>query len=168
MKLTGFITAASLAIFAPFAASAATVTDSDYTDMIDTDGATDLSLGPLFTFQEEFTGALTNQVVVLDFYNDLGQLANLHASVSVNPEGSGDEFGFGTDLSDITGFGANFWASVAAGDTISFYSRLGDVPAGAVYDLDIQFTVTEVPVPAAGFLLIGALGGLLAVRRRKA
>jgi hypothetical protein len=33
---------------------------------------------------------------------------------------------------------------------------------------DVSVSVAPVPVPAAGFLLIGALGGLVALRRRKA
>jgi hypothetical protein len=40
-----------------------------------------------------------------------------------------------------------------------------DSEAGAGFDFDV--TAAAVPVPAAGFLLVGALGGLVALRRRK-
>jgi hypothetical protein len=54
----------------------------------------------------------------------------------------------------------------------SFYAFFGDGGGGNDDDLDdmiirIDATPVPVPVPAAGFLLIGALGGLAALRRRK-
>ena len=39
----------------------------------------------------------------------------------------------------------------------------GERPASGGFDV----TISAVPVPAAGFLLVGALGGLVALRRRK-
>ena len=38
---------------------------------------------------------------------------------------------------------------------------------GLLDDVSLQYTPSAVPVPAAGFLLFGALGGLAALRRRK-
>jgi hypothetical protein len=173
MKLKFFLAAASLAILLPMSANAATVTDSDYTDDFDTDGATNLSDGPLFTFNETFVDGPDGGVIVLDFLNDLDSAANLYASASVNAIGGDSnpdgDFGFGGDLFSIGDSPSgimSFSTLVGVGDTVSFYSRLGDITG--TYQLDIQFLTAEVPVPAAGFLLIGALGGLVAVRRRKA
>ncbi|WP_375175817.1 VPLPA-CTERM sorting domain-containing protein [Pseudooceanicola sp.] len=55
-----------------------------------------------------------------------------------------------------------FSFSLLAGQTL--YIGLEGTPAeGGVFDV----TVSSVPVPAAGFLLIGGLGALAATRRRK-
>ena len=177
MKLTRYLAAASLAVIMPLAASAATVvsdgTPANYGDLIDSDGATNLSADTLFTFNETLGVADSDAVIILDFYNDLGGAVTLNASATVNalagdsnPDGL---FGFGSDLFGI-GDDPNgnmiFSTFIGLDDTVSFYSRLGDITG--FYQLDIQFVTAEVPIPAAGFLLIGALGGLAALRRKKA
>jgi hypothetical protein len=51
-------------------------------------------------------------------------------------------------------------------DTVSFYSnfgRVGDAPA-----FEFALAPVPVPLPAGGLLLLGALGGIAALRRRKA
>lgn len=61
--------------------------------------------------------------------------------------------------------GAAFVRIAERFNEVRFYSNFGqnaDVPA-----FEFSNVVAAVPVPAAGFLLIGALGGLAALRRRK-
>ena len=53
----------------------------------------------------------------------------------------------------------------------SVYALFGDGGGGNDNDYDdmlVRIDVAAIPVPAAGFLLLGALGGLAALRRRKA
>ena len=45
--------------------------------------------------------------------------------------------------------------------------RVGFFENGSPTNVQADFRVSAVPVPAAGFLLVGALGGLAALRRRK-
>ena len=56
------------------------------------------------------------------------------------------------------------WTFTTTGGVLSFENTGGD-NIGAVLS---SATLSAVPVPAAGFLLVGALGGLAALRRRKA
>lgn len=56
------------------------------------------------------------------------------------------------------------WTFTTTGGVLSFENTGGD-NIGAVLS---SVTLSAVPVPAAGFLLIGALGGLAALRRRRA
>lgn len=53
--------------------------------------------------------------------------------------------------------------------TVSFFANYnpGENPPTGADRAAFEFQVAPVPVPAAGFLLIGALGGLAALRRRK-
>jgi hypothetical protein len=53
----------------------------------------------------------------------------------------------------------------------SYYALFGDGGGGNDDDFDdmvLRIDVAPVPLPAAGFLLFGAIGGLAALRRRKA
>lgn len=55
---------------------------------------------------------------------------------------------------------------LSAGDTFSVDFAYD--PGGTfTIDMDFSFVTAAVPVPAAGFLLLGGLGGLAALRRRK-
>ena len=75
-------------------------------------------------------------------------------SATVNLMGDGNSGT--TEFHDLTAF-SNVTSIFIHDVTDSF---------GLVYD-DFSFQVTAVPVPAAGFLRFGALGGLALLRRRK-
>lgn len=66
-------------------------------------------------------------------------------------------------------FSANETFLIAAGDSIIFDWTFGTATAagGTKPEFDFQVFATPVPVPAAGLLLIGGLGGLAALRRRR-
>jgi hypothetical protein len=61
-----------------------------------------------------------------------------------------------------------FAFAVSAGQSFGFYSLATDGILGSSTGVAYgNLEVAPVPVPAAGFLLVGALGGLVALRRRK-
>jgi hypothetical protein len=67
-------------------------------------------------------------------------------------------------------FGAmDFTFNMAAGSTVWFDWEWGEAYGTGLTgpEFDFVVTATPVPVPAAGFLLIGAIGGLAALRRRR-
>ena len=66
-------------------------------------------------------------------------------------------------------FAQNFSFLIAAGDSVVFDWTYGQAYATGATNPFINFSVSAspVPVPAAGFLLIGALGGLGIARRRR-
>lgn len=83
-----------------------------------------------------------------------------------------------TTLGTLTGTGeisfniaADAFTTALAAETLGFW--FGDQAWGAnnfrlkSATLEVSGTVSPVPLPAAGLLLLGALGGLAAVRRRK-
>ena len=51
--------------------------------------------------------------------------------------------------------------------TFSYDMYNAGTGSGRNVEMDYSFTTSEIPVPAAGFLLLGGLGGLAAMRRRK-
>ncbi|WP_176559560.1 VPLPA-CTERM sorting domain-containing protein [Rubellimicrobium roseum] len=62
--------------------------------------------------------------------------------------------------------------TVAAGETVNLSVQFGQVVdtgvrKGGVADIDFAVEAAVVPVPAAGLLLLTAMGGLAAMRRRK-
>lgn len=73
---------------------------------------------------------------------------------------------FGTDTGSIDAF-AHTLATQELSLWFSEFSLGRDSFNLASAELNVYGTVAPVPLPAAGFLLIGALGGLAALRRRK-
>ena len=70
-------------------------------------------------------------------------------------------------LSTTLGVGESTVFTVAFGDTIDDYpGEVGSTPRG-VTQISFQIDVAAVPVPAAGLMLLTALGGAAALRRRK-
>lgn len=167
--------AAALAI-APLAASAATITPAD------SGGAAFDLLADTYSFQEQFAVGDTGDTLTFDFENTSGSTAAVTLfgwTVEQNAAAftGGVDISFGTyvasaDQGVSTGGNAQFF--VGAGDTVTLTLTYGDVfdTFGSTHpdDLaDIDFTVQAaiVPVPAAGLLLLTALGGAFAMRRRK-
>ncbi|MFX0547399.1 VPLPA-CTERM sorting domain-containing protein [Roseovarius sp. S1116L3] len=90
---------------------------------------------------------------------------------SFSTDGNGGSTAVNGSNPDNTGPEINFFASAAGDQSGKFvYLFLDDGGAGNDDnhdDLVVRVDVAPVPLPAAGILLFGALGGLAAMRRRK-
>lgn len=174
MKLKTYIAGLALAITLPFSAHAATV-------MVD-GGMYNVSSDSQFTFAEETINSGGDDYFTFRF--DSGGAPGAVAFNLIF-----DPIGF-----NIASFTAT-WSSEANGGGTVYKSETvaGTYPATGIYDfqtsfdvgdpqwLSVTWTTTDqeralaevnvevapVPVPAAGFLLLGGLGGLVAMKRRK-
>ena len=172
LKKTAVAAAVSVALL-PAAASAVTV-DSSST-IFDSGPSLDILGGPYF-FGATFTNVDGAGMFTFDFFNSSatqttvgvtigtvlqstaaftgGLTAAWLAGGSVTiPEGVTDSF----QISTLLGAGAT--------DTLKI--NYGAVVGGSAGRADLDLTVAAVPLPAGGLLLLGALGGLAALRRRK-
>lgn len=70
----------------------------------------------------------------------------------------------GTGDADYLLYGFTSLAGLALTDTVYFHAVMSDLNDGPE---QIFLVPAAVPVPAAGFMLLGAIGGLVALRRKK-
>ena len=182
MKMKVLLAGMALALALPFAASAATVLPgggpNDYTvNYNPNDGSDNIDLGELnLTDGDIFvTGLVANN----DANEDLGSLAFTIKGPNAGLGGLQIIVGLDQDklVIDTASIGGNpimltsssglvsgmFTVDLSNGDTPQFLLEFSNASAGGV----INISVTAVPVPAAGFLLLGGLGGLAALKRRK-
>lgn len=124
------------------------------------------------------------ELVTLTFSKAVRLLSFSFLDLFLPPNGGNGEVGyamaddgtilsaFGTDLANTNGSLRAGYASAAGGGIITksirFYVGIINDTQGRADGALASVDVAPVPVPAAGMLLIGALGGLAMVRRRKA
>ncbi len=195
MSLRNTIFAAAIALAVPFAASAATISGTisasqGPSNFVDIDGEIveqktytgDIYVPGASQFNIVFDASDVDKAGLLTFnvINTSENKVNFKIRSTVN---QGDtDYGFmgGVDLwlsgeltsiagGDLFGGTTLLEGSLAGNDTTFFTYDFGKVygEEGNYPDIDFRVSATVVPIPAAGFLLIGALGGLAAVRRRK-
>lgn len=165
LKMLG---AAAAVVLAPVAASAATVTmtadggpysldDSNIVYRFNTDsfGAAD-DAGAAFSF--EFSTSLALQATDYTItVNETGDFSDLVIAWSTD-----DILGNADDIALPLGIGIS-GTQLVPGTSYHLLTSYSGVSNGG----NIDYRVSAVPVPAAGFLLIGALGALGVARRRK-
>lgn len=163
-----------LAVMAPVMASAVTLSS---TNNINVGGSYDLLAGPYF-FHADYSNA--DVAGVYDFIFTNSSATDQHTAVSIGtvlqstlkflggvtvtwltggntttvPEGTVGTF----TLDTLIGAGGSDTLRVAFGDPTT------TIPNGRG---SVDLTVAAVPLPAGGLLLVGALGGIAALRRRK-
>lgn len=188
MKLNNILSAAVLAAVMPFAASAATVSSAGVMTVNGADtgvladylaGNNEIDIIAGGSFQARFFEDDVAGVLNFELWNTSGvaqRVAVIDGNIDQNP-GSYGFFG-GVDIwfnGANSSFGVvdeinlDYSAIVDANDYVLFSIDYGDPQSNSLnLGSFIDFTVqsSAVPLPAAGFLLLGALGGLAAVRRK--
>lgn len=164
---------AALAL-APISAHAATLT------MADSGSNFDL-LADSYSFDENFHVGDAGGTLTFSFTNnDASTAAVTFFGFSVEQNlaafTDGVDLSFGTFVADVAegaSMGANTNFLVASGDTVTLsitYGTVFDLPPsfpGDLANIDFSIQAAVVPIPAAGLLLLTALGGAFAMRRRK-
>jgi hypothetical protein len=143
-----------------------------------TGGSFDLnSVGESYNFTNLFNWNIENTGWFSQFNTGVGAYsisAILHFSDPSDATGTGSGYaGFVTLLGTVS---AGFIDWTAATGTVDFGAieldfvlhDAANIGFGTGASSGATFTLAAVPVPAGGLLLIGALGGLAALRRRKA
>ncbi len=110
---------------------------------------------------------------MFSFENTVGLIVELFATTTVNTNGGGSDpdatGGFDGSSEDLADGSFNSFSTLLGiDDTTTFYVRTGEITPPYNLDIIVRYDLAPVPIPAAGFLLIGALGGLAALHRRKA
>jgi len=184
MKLKNIFAVLVFALAAPIAASAATLTINNvfidsFTDPTEL-GTIDINVLDTADVNVSFVDSDTGGTLVFSL-NNVSDNAAAYTIVGGTVDQGAPIYGFSQGVNlwlenpDLVGVALDgesfdFNTVIAAGDSAIFSFEYGDPYGVGNIGPDIDFTVyaTVVPIPAAGFLLIGALGGLAALRRRKA
>lgn len=168
------VIAAALIAAAPLAAAAATLTSGASHDLFDASGS---QIG--WNYNEAFGNGASAGSYTFTLYNNLPSSDTLVLSVNTVLQfgdlalfNDGVVISFGDETQTIAqGDVAHgtLSAVVAAGETVDLTVTFGDVTTqyGLVSDIDIS-VVAEAPIPAGAVLLLTALGGVAATRKRKA
>ena len=173
MSIRSMIAALALAISLPFAASAATLESGKTYDLFP-DGVFTFQLGPLgdnvsggtleFTFRNNADSAAAVTIATGTINQDV-ETQGVPGFGFTN----GVQWSFGS-ASGSTAAGQQFnfkmIATLEAGQSETLKLVYG-TSYGTGADIDVTVRAGIVPVPAAGFLLLGGLGGLIALKRRK-
>ena len=173
MSIRSMIAALALAISLPFAASAATLESGKTYDLFP-DGVFTFSLPTLgpnepgatleFTFRNNEDSAAAVTIATGTILQDV-ETQGVPGFGFTN----GVQWSFGS-ASGSTAAGQRFdfkmITTLQAGQSETLKLTYGTT-YGTGADIDLTVRAAVVPVPAAGFLLLGGLGGLIALKRRK-
>lgn len=173
MTIKTLFAATAIAVAAG-AASAATLTVGGTHNLFDASGD---QIG--WNFDQDFADGTPGATYTFTFVNNLPSSDTTALSLSTTKQlgdfanfAGGVTFTFGTDTQTV-GQGLPSFnlmsAVVAAGDTVNLNVTFGDVSAQYGLTTNLDFSVAaNVPVPAGAVLLLTALGGVAATRKRKA
>ena len=177
----GAIAAVSVMVIMPLAAGAATV---DPSSNIANGGAYDMVAGP-YSYGETFVSSDVAGVRNFTFNNLNAVSQNIMLTTATvnalrNMFTGGITFQWLTSGASLfvaqatTSFSGTLDNLIAAGGSDTLRITFGDperrLPlreGRATFDVQLDAVPVPIPVPAAGLLLLGALGGLAALRRRK-
>lgn len=174
MKLRNLALAATVAAV-PVTASAVTINPGS----ISPGSSTDVSATPVF-FSATFVDSDVADVYDFEFTNDSLGVAAITLSEGTVLQNSLDFLGgvtvewLGAGTSAFIPEGATDGYSlssiIAAGGSDTLRLTFGDpsaVRSGGMGDIDFDIVVTAIPLPASVLMLVGALGGLAFIGRRR-
>jgi hypothetical protein len=173
-----FLAVAAAVAMAPLGASAATL--NPINDIV-SGGTYDIDLGPYafgvfmtssdnvlsYTFNFTNTSAVSQTfgAVVATVLQSTAQFVGGMTAAWTNGDSIMIAQGTGPANHPSRTQGFSIFTQLSAGETDTLTLTFGDTTGRG--NAGLQMTVASVPVPAGGLLLIGALGGIAALRRRK-